>query len=165
MLKPARPGTGVIAGGSVRIILESAGLKNVVAKSLGSSNSINAAHATLDALRRLKKLDEEVIKRGKKLPVFIAHTPTETIESSAADTAEKPAEEAKTEKKAKAAKEPKAETKPAKKAEPKAKAKPAAKTEAKAEPKVAAKAEAASAEAETGNADSAEKAEESNNET
>jgi len=71
IIKPARPGTGVIAGGSVRIVLEALGLKNVVAKVLGSSNSINCARAALNALGLSKNLEEEVRLRGKQLPVFI----------------------------------------------------------------------------------------------
>ncbi len=69
ILKPARPGTGVIAGASVRIILESMGLKDVVGKVLGSNNPINCARATLVALAKCKSLEEEEKLRGKPLPV------------------------------------------------------------------------------------------------
>lgn len=70
LLKPARPGTGVIAGGAVRILLESAGLKNVVAKSLRSRNPINSSRAAMSALLSLKNYDQQVVLRGKSLPVF-----------------------------------------------------------------------------------------------
>ncbi len=60
IIKPAKEGTGVIAGGSLRVILESLGIKNVVGKSLGSRNPINLALASIDALKKCKiKLQEE----------------------------------------------------------------------------------------------------------
>lgn len=69
LLRPASPGTGVIAGGAVRTILELSGVKDVVAKSLGSPNAINVACATLEAIKSLKKIDEESALRGKQLKV------------------------------------------------------------------------------------------------
>lgn len=68
-LKPAPDGTGVIAGGVVRIILELAGIKNIVAKSQGSANAINSARATLDGLSRLKNVQEVANLRGKELVI------------------------------------------------------------------------------------------------
>ncbi|NHZ70875.1 MAG: 30S ribosomal protein S5 [Proteobacteria bacterium] len=66
MLKPAAPGTGVIAGGAVRQILEAAGVSNVLAKSLGSPTHINVAKATVAALRGQRRPDEVARARGKK---------------------------------------------------------------------------------------------------
>ena len=65
MLRPAAPGTGVVAGGAIRILLEVAGVRDVLAKSLGASNPVNAAWATINALKSLKTIEDVARLRGK----------------------------------------------------------------------------------------------------
>ncbi len=68
LLLPASPGTGLIAGGGVRAVVEAAGIKDVLAKSMGSNNHANVVKATLDALNQLRSKEEIYANRGKRVP-------------------------------------------------------------------------------------------------
>ncbi|KAA3662286.1 MAG: 30S ribosomal protein S5 [Chloroflexi bacterium] len=67
MLKPASPGTGVIAGGGVRAVIEAAGYRDILSKSLGSQNALNVLLATMDGLRQLKHVQQVAADRGKEV--------------------------------------------------------------------------------------------------
>lgn len=88
ILRPASPGTGVIAGGSARAVLECAGVHDVLAKSLGSSNAINVVHATVDALQQLEEPEEVARRRGKSVediaPAAMLRARKEADEAAAA---------------------------------------------------------------------------------
>jgi small subunit ribosomal protein S5 len=71
LMRPAAPGTGVIAGGAARVILEEAGVHDVLCKSLGSSNAINVARATINGLKSLQRPDVVAARRGLPADEFV----------------------------------------------------------------------------------------------
>jgi small subunit ribosomal protein S5 len=73
LLKPASPGTGVIAGGGVRAVVEAAGIRDVLAKSLGSNNHANVVKATIGALQQLRQRDEIYKIRGIAIPAKVVN--------------------------------------------------------------------------------------------
>jgi small subunit ribosomal protein S5 len=75
MLKPASQGTGVIAGGAVRAVVESAGIRDILAKTLGSTNPVNVTRATIEALRSLHSAEELSARRGVRLVSRISGQP------------------------------------------------------------------------------------------
>ncbi len=77
MLKPASQGTGVIAGGAVRAVVEAAGIHDILAKVHGSTNPVNVTRATIEALSSLRSAEEISARRGVKVRLFIAGQPME----------------------------------------------------------------------------------------
>jgi len=78
LLKPASQGTGVIAGGSVRAVVEAAGVRDILSKSLGSNNPVNVVRATIEALRNMHSAQELSERRGRPLRIHIPGQPSTT---------------------------------------------------------------------------------------
>jgi len=76
LLKPASQGTGVIAGGSVRAVVEAAGIRDILSKVHGSTNPVNVVRATIEALRGLSSAEEISARRGVPVRLFVAGQPT-----------------------------------------------------------------------------------------
>jgi small subunit ribosomal protein S5 len=89
MLRPASPGTGVIAGGGVRAVLELAGIRDVLAKSLGTQNPINLVKATMDGLYRLQRPEEVAERRGLTVRQVLGMGPSNGAPDVGADAAKK----------------------------------------------------------------------------
>ena len=79
MLKPASQGTGVIAGGAVRAVVESAGIRDILAKVFGSSNPVNVTRATLEALRSLRSAEQISAMRGVRVRSVVAGQPAAEV--------------------------------------------------------------------------------------
>ena len=87
MLKPAAAGTGVIAGGAVRAVVEAAGIRDILTKSLGSSTSLNTVMATMDGLRALSSFASEAGRRGRSVAELVGARQAQRIADEAAAAA------------------------------------------------------------------------------
>ncbi len=88
MLKPAAPGTGVIAGGAIRAVMEAVGIRDILTKSLGSTNAANTINACLAALRELRSAEAEALIRGKTVVELVGKRQAERLAAAAATAAE-----------------------------------------------------------------------------
>ena len=91
LLKPAAPGTGVIAGGAVRAVMESVGVRDILTKTLGSTNKANTVQACLNALRDLRSPEVEAARRGKTVTDLVGKKQAERLAAAAASAAEQAA--------------------------------------------------------------------------
>jgi small subunit ribosomal protein S5 len=91
LLKPAAPGTGVIAGGAVRAVVEAAGIRDILTKSLGSTNAANTVLACIQGLSELRSADEEAAVRGKSVAEVVGKKQAERLAAAAMVAAEQAA--------------------------------------------------------------------------
>jgi small subunit ribosomal protein S5 len=87
LLKPGAPGTGVIAGGAVRAVVEAAGIRDILTKSLGSTNALNTVLAAMEALRDLHAFDTEAQRRGRSVAALVGERRATQIAEAVAEAA------------------------------------------------------------------------------